>query len=74
MTMQELHDVKQSGSTDINDYMDAMPPDDRYNWCEADQCHCLGCANNSGGLLAAGFTKADWQAWVDENPRPQEDE
>lgn len=32
-------------------------------WCGGGMCGCMGCSNVSGGLLAAGFTKSDWETW-----------
>lgn len=55
---------------ELHDIMLAMPSHWRYFWCGADICGCLGCANASGGVRAAGFTQEDWQQWVDKNPNP----
>lgn len=38
-----------------------MPVPWRVFWCEAQMCACMGCANRSGGLTAAGFTKEEWE-------------
>jgi len=50
--------------------MSAMPMDWRYRWCESGACGCLGCANASGGVGAAGYSKQDWEGWVTDNPNP----
>jgi len=54
---------------DINIIMNKMPLEWCYKWCENRICCCLGCANVSGGLTKNGFTKQDWQKWVNENPK-----
>lgn len=43
--------------------MDKMPVSVARRWCEGRACACLGCANNSAGLAARGFTKEEWRAW-----------
>lgn len=53
----------------IDGKMDHMKKSMRYNWCEEGVlCGCMGCANKSGGLAEAGFTKAHWEDWVRRNP------
>lgn len=47
----------------IHQLINNMPKSWRSHWCEATiACACLGCANNSGGLTKAGFSKSDWIA------------
>lgn len=47
----------------------ALPLAFAMRWCEPGEmgCACLGCANGpeagAGGLMAKGFTKADWEYW-----------
>ena len=41
----------------------SIPLDWALQWCEAEQCGCLGCANGSGRLRENGVTKDEWQAW-----------
>ena len=47
----------------------------RNNWCDPGVmgCACLGCANNSGGLIEKGYTREDWEAWLERSGnRPKE--
>lgn len=53
----------------LNALLMAKREDARYRWCESNLCACMGCANGPGGITAAGFTREDWQAWVDAHPR-----
>jgi len=48
----------------IDSLMRDMPSSWRDRWCEPGElgCACLGCANGSGGLLKAGYTKDEWEA------------
>lgn len=50
----------------ISDLMAEMQPEWRDRWCDDEACKCDGCAPNKGGLLALGFAKDRWQAWVHE--------
>lgn len=49
----------------IDAMMLKMPVSVALRWCEPGEsgCGCMGCANHSGGLLKAGFTKQDWLDW-----------
>lgn len=51
--------------TKLCKYMDKMPVEWARRWCEPTStgCACMGCCNNSGGLVSRGFTKAEWQEW-----------
>lgn len=70
---QKIHvfvkEVEENFKPTIDAFMENMPKDWRYRWCESKRCYCLGGANCSGGLRARGFTKEDWQKWVDKNPK-----
>ena len=52
----------------LDSLMRGMEASWRKNWCSGGMCGCLGCANGSGRLMQFGYTKAEWQAWVDANP------
>jgi hypothetical protein len=62
--------MKQSISREqqIDALMNSIPPGDRYRWCKAYACACMGCVN--WYLLSKGFTEADHAAWVSRNPKP----
>lgn len=47
----------------LNELMQNMPEPWRKRWCNSQTCACMGCANISGGLRAAGFTKEDYLKW-----------
>lgn len=50
---------------DLTTKLEAMPKEWRTRWCtypDNGGCGCMGCANYSGGLLAAGFTLDEWRA------------
>ncbi len=49
----------------INEAMKDIPKYARYKWCEEKACLCVGCVNVSGALIAKGFTKEDWQEWME---------
>jgi len=51
----------------VNDRMQKVYPANRYRWCEADVCGCVGCVNRSSGIR---ITKEEWEQWVKENPKP----
>jgi hypothetical protein len=51
---------------DIDEFMKTVTY--KYHWCNNTICGCLGCVNKQGNLLANGFSKAEWQAWVARNP------
>tara|TARA_R110000851_G_C13102760_1_gene569334 strand:- start:79360 stop:79545 length:186 start_codon:yes stop_codon:yes gene_type:complete len=53
----------------LSKVMEAMPVEWRYYWCGSKICGCLGCANNSGRLASAGYTREDWAKWVEQNPQ-----
>ena len=54
----------------IDKLMQSMPVENRYRWCEAELCACLGCCNRGPrGLIALGFNKADWLWWKTRNPK-----
>lgn len=55
----------------LNSHMNTLPLDWKYRWCESDVCACLGAANCSGGLIKNGFTKEQWQEWVNKNPQTE---
>lgn len=56
-----------NGATELDLLMLRMHPAERLSWCEAQACACVGAANCSGGLLDKGYSKADWQKWLDNN-------
>ena len=53
-----------SREQEIDSLIRDMPPAWRARWCEPGEfgCACMGCANVSGGLMKAGFTKDEWKA------------
>jgi hypothetical protein len=62
----------------INEVMENLYIPWRYRWCSAMEepldlttgrgmCACMGCCNQY--VKAAGFTKQDWEQWVQENPK-----
>ena len=50
----------------FNTVMNSIHPSERYRWCTAGACGCMGCANYY--VLKAGFTQEDHQEWVRNNP------
>ena len=46
----------------LNHLMNDMPLRHALYWCTS-ECACMGCANVSGGLSKAGFSKEDWKEW-----------
>lgn len=50
----------------FNTVMNSIPSYERYRWCTAGACACMGCANYY--VLKAGFTQKDHQEWVRRNP------
>lgn len=53
--------------SDLDKLMNDMPEDWRSRWCGSEVCACMGCANVSGGIALKGYSKADWQLWLEEN-------
>jgi hypothetical protein len=52
----------------IDVVMASIPAEHRHYWCEAKEgwgCGCIGCANKA--VERAGFSKHNWQAWVNRN-------
>ena len=49
----------------IDEVMQAMPESWRTYWCEAEVCACMGGANCSGQLKRLGYSKQEWQQWID---------
>lgn len=45
-----------------------LPEDDRYRWCSAVCCACLGCVNIHHKLP---ITEDEWMEWVELNPKPE---
>ena len=54
----------------IDKFMETVPLRWRYHWCNAEICCCLGCINKATKFFQHGFTKEDWQKWVERNPKP----
>lgn len=42
--------------------LQSMPAAWRTRWCSSQLCGCLGAANCSGQLAAAGFTRDEWES------------
>ena len=60
----------------VDAFMEKLSPSWRYRWCEPKPdswCGCRGCVNGSGRIKQSGFTKEDWQDWVDRNPQSNDD-
>lgn len=51
----------------LHKMMQEMQPHWRNRWCGGGLCACMGAANCSGQLGAAGFTREEWQAYCDKN-------
>lgn len=69
--------VSQERVNELHVAIQQIYPEWRYRWCgpEVDEpaqdwhaCACMGAANCSGGLGRAGFTRAEWEEWVAQNP------
>ena len=54
---------RQANMDKLSELMQNMPEQWRKRWCNSQTCACMGCANISGGLMAAGFTKEDYFKW-----------
>lgn len=62
--------ITETKEQQLDRVMASMQENWRYYWCESGACGCLGCANGSGQLLSLGFSKKDWETWVQNNPSP----
>jgi hypothetical protein len=48
----------------IDRMLSKLPTEFAFRWCTAaGGCACLGCASMFGGLVKAGYTQEDWEAW-----------
>jgi len=52
----------------LDEVMENIPKEDRYVWRYSAICDCIGAANCTGGLRMNGYTKNDWEIWVQKNP------
>lgn len=50
---------------EIDKLMKSIYYPNRYRWCEAGLCGCMGCVNRSDNLP---ITKEEWREWVKNNP------
>lgn len=55
----------------LYDVMLTIPYPHRYRWCTACICGCMGCANKH--VINNGFTKRQWEEWVEHHPYSEDD-
>jgi hypothetical protein len=50
----------------LDDIMNSLPGDWQLRWCSSNLCACMGGSNCSGGLWKYGYTREEWQKWLED--------